>query len=203
MTTMLRRMLVADLLLSIVLGGVMEGLTILLTAPQDAAAGLALNAVRSIVICGGLLLASAALGRRIQAMGVGGLAAGPLGFYAGRFAHDATARLLDLPQATLAGGLEPTTIALIKGLEYGCLGVIIGWLGYHGLSRLPAYVLAGFAVGLAFGGVILALTLNSGSAQANLVVWSVNELVFPVGCAVVIRLSERFARAAMRNIKPY
>jgi hypothetical protein len=62
---------------------------------------------------------------------------------------------------------------------------------------------AGLAVGLIFGGVILALTLRTGSSQANLLVWGVNELVFPVGCAVVIRLSERFARAAMQSVTPY
>jgi hypothetical protein len=59
---------------------------------------------------------------------------------------------------------------------------------------------AGLAVGVVFGGTILALTLGAAPCPvptADLVSRGLNELLFPVGCALVL-----FSAGALGNRMP-
>jgi hypothetical protein len=60
---------------------------------------------------------------------------------------------------------------------------------------MKAHVAAGLAIGIIFGGTIVALTYSMSSetpATADLVTRGVNEVLFPVGCSLVL-----FAAAAL------
>ncbi len=80
-------------------------------------------------------------------------------------------------------------LALIKGIEYGCLGLLVGWIGTRAWGGVLAHVLVGLAVGIVFGGTILALTVGAAPSPvptADLVSQGLNELLFPLGCALVL-----------------
>ncbi len=79
-------------------------------------------------------------------------------------------------------------IALIKAVEYGCLGLAVGWVGTRPWGGVVAHVAVGLAVGLVFGGTTLTLTLLSTPqlAAADILSLGVNELLFPVGCSMVL-----------------
>lgn len=135
---------------------------------------------------------------RVPAMGLLGLFSGPLAFEASRVFHKGTLEALG---ASAGGGadLSPVLIALIKGLEYGCLGLAVGWVGARPWGGLAAHVAVGLAVGLIFGGTIVALTLGltPQPPAADVLSRGLNELLFPVGCSVVLfsagALGERIA----------
>lgn len=77
----------------------------------------------------------------------------------------------------------------MKGVEYGCLGLLLGWVGGRAWGGAAAHVAAGLAVGTVFGGLILGLTFvpDPGAiSAADLLSRGINELLFPVGCSLVL-----------------
>jgi hypothetical protein len=86
-------------------------------------------------------------------------------------------------------GASPLAVAAIKGVEYACLGGLVGWLGLRSWAAIHHHAAAGLAVGIPFGGALLALSASASPeplGMGNVVVWAVNELLFPVGCAVIL-----------------
>ena len=87
--------------------------------------------------------------------------------------------------------LSPFLLALIKGLEYGCLGLALGWVsqrpwgggGPHG-SRVHR--------GSVFGGIVIALLAASAPEVSATILLSrgVTEVLFPVGCSLVLFSAE-------------
>lgn len=108
---------------------------------------------------------------------------GPLAFEVSRVFHKGTLEALGASGGG-GGDLSPLLIALIKGLEYGCLGLAVGWVGLRPWGGLTAHV----AVGSIFGGTIVFLTLGLTPQPPAAAILSrgVNELLFPVGCSVVL-----------------
>ncbi len=76
---------------------------------------------------------------------------------------------------------------LIKGLEYGCLGLAVGWVSQRPWGGAAAHMAVGFVVGSIFGGTIVALLAASSPevSAASLVPRGVTEVLFPVGCSLV------------------
>jgi hypothetical protein len=180
--------------LAILLGLAMEGLLLLLGAGfgeslglRSVVADLVRNVSWSVFVCVGLAVGTTFAKARVPAMGLLGLFSGPLAFEASRVFHKGTLEALG---ASAGGGadLSPLFIALIKGLEYGCLGLAVGWIGTRPWGGLMAHVAVGLVVGLIFGGTVVALTLGSTPQPpaADVVSQGLNELLFPVGCAVVL-----------------
>ena len=80
-------------------------------------------------------------------------------------------------------------LALFKAVEYGCLGALIGWIGQRPWGGALAHAAAGLAVGLFFGGAILALTYWTAPeplSTTDLFSRGMNEVLFPVGCSLVL-----------------
>ncbi|GBD17417.1 hypothetical protein HRbin26_02337 [bacterium HR26] len=77
---------------------------------------------------------------------------------------------------------------MIKGMEYGLLGLAIARIQKWEHGRITHYVVTGFLVGLVFGGFALALILQATEdvGTVDLLTRGVNELMFPVGCSVVV-----------------
>jgi hypothetical protein len=191
--------------LAILLGLAMEGLLLLLGTGfgdllglKPIVAGLVKNVSWSMFVCVGLALGTTLSKIRVPAMGLLGFLAAPLAFEVSRVLHKGTLEAL----AVSGGGsddLSPLLIAVIKGLEYGCLGIALGWLGHRPWGGAIAHVAAGLVVGLVFGGLILLLLLGSSPQPpaADLVSRGMNEVLFPVGCALALfsagALGERVA----------
>jgi hypothetical protein len=123
-------------------------------------------------------------------MGIAGLLAAPLALTVANTIQKGMAAALNLPQAA---GTAALWVLVLKATEYGSLGAALGWIGRRAWAGAPAYAAAGLLVGLLFGGAALTVVAQSAStplSPATLMVKGVNELVFPVGCALVIFAAE-------------
>jgi hypothetical protein len=134
--------------LAILLGLAMEGLLLLLTGGfgevlglRSAVADLVKNVSWSVFVCAGLAVGTTLSKIRVPAMGLLGFLAAPAAFEVSRVFHKGTLEAL----AASGGGddLSPLLVALIKGLEYGCLGVALAWLGRCPWAGAGAHVAAG------------------------------------------------------------
>lgn len=192
--------------LAILLGLAMEGLLLLLGTGfgdllglKPIVAGLVKNVSWSVFVCVGLALGTTLSKIRVPAMGLLGLLAAPLAFEVSRVLHKGTLEALAASGGGGSDDLSPLLIAVIKGLEYGCLGIAVGWLGHRPWGGAVAHVAAGLVVGLVFGGLILLLLLGSSPQPpaADLVSRGMNEVLFPVGCSLALfsagALGERVA----------
>lgn len=192
--------------LAILLGLGMEGLMLLLSTGFGEVLGLrsiiadtVKSVTWSVFVCVGIAVGTTIAKARVPAMGLLGLVSGPLAFQISRVFHKGTLEGLG---ATAAGGADvsPFLIALIKGLEYGSLGLAVGWVGARSWGGLKAHVAVGLAIGLIFGGTIVALTVGSTPQMPTVDVasQSLNEILFPVGCSLVLfsagALGDRIAK---------
>jgi hypothetical protein len=179
--------------LGIALGLVMEGLLLLLSGGfgeipglQPAIADLVKNVSWSVLVCAGLAVGTTLSRAGVPGMGLLGFLSAPFAFEVSRIFHKGTLEAL----AASGGGhdLSPLLVALIKGLEYGCLGILVAWLGRRVWGRAFAHMSAGLAVGLVFGGLIVLLLLGSSPQPpaAELFSRGMNEILFPVGCSLVL-----------------
>jgi hypothetical protein len=87
-------------------------------------------------------------------------------------------------------------IAAVKAVEYGLLGWLLSRMVERGTRGPVPFLLAGAATGLVFGGTITALTWQALAAGGTvpelprIVGVGVNEVLFPIGCALVIFLAQ-------------
>ncbi len=154
--------------------------------PRLQAAGLR----SSVFVCVGLAVGTAiakTAKARAAATGLMGMFSAPLAFEVARIFHKGTLEALGAYSVSSAD-FSPLLIALIKGVEYGCLGLAVGWVGTRPWGGVVAHAAVGLAVGLVFGGTTLTLTLLSTPqlAAADILSLGVNELLFPVGCSMVL-----------------
>ena len=192
--------------LAVALGLAMEALLLLLASGfgevlglKSLVADLVRNVTWAAFVCVGLAVGTTLSKIRVPAMGFFGFLAAPLAFEVSRSVHKGTLEALNLSGAEAAAP-SPVLLALIKGIEYGCLGLLVGWVGARAWGGVLAHALAGLAVGIVFGGVILALTLGAAPGPvpaADVVSRGLNELLFPVGCALVL-----FSAGALGNRIP-
>ncbi len=96
--------------------------------------------------------------------------------------------------------LSLTTLGVIRAIEYGILGWVLAWLVANQESRATRFLLAGAAVGLVFGGSTTMLTFQAAAAKGialaapQIVATAVNEVVFPMGCALVVFIALHVGR---------
>lgn len=180
--------------LAILLGFVMEGLLLLLGTGLGEVFGLdritadlVKNVSWALFVCAGLAVGTTIAKARLPLAGLAGLLSAPLAFEVSRILHKGTLEALSTSGGT-AEGAFPFLIALVKGLEYACLGMLIGWLGSRPWGGALAHAATGLAIGLVFGGAILALTMGATPQPSNtaLISQGVNEVLFPVGCSLVL-----------------
>jgi hypothetical protein len=179
--------------LAVILGLAMEVLLLVLGGAVGEALGLkpfvadlVRNVTWSVFVCAGLAVGTAVVKARAPVMGLLGLVSGPLAFEASRIFHKGTLEAL----AITGGGedLSPLLVAVIKGIEYGCLGLGVGWVSQRRWGGAAAHVAVGLLVGLTFGSVELALAAGATPPPptSDLFVEGVNEVLFPVGCSLVL-----------------
>lgn len=150
----------------------------------------------SLVVCLSLAAGTAAGRRRIPALATAGLIGAPLAFIVARGIRRGSVELLKVMES--GSGPSPWVLAAIKGIEYAFLGAAVGWLGRREETRPLAYAAVGLISGLAFGGANLGVTVGATPTNVSYPVflaWGVNEILFPIGCALVIWNVHRMARA--------
>lgn len=151
----------------------------------------------SALVCSGLALGTIAARHRGVIMGALGLISAPVAWAAAKGVQRGVQWMLGGPLETL--GPLVYQVGAAKTLEYAVLGLILGRLIHTSRSTLPAHAVVGLAIGVVFGGAILWLnhshSVAAGSTMpaARAAAICVNELLFPVGCAVVIYFVARFA----------
>jgi hypothetical protein len=195
--------------LAILLGLIIEVLLLVLGGALGEVLGvrpLVADLVRSIswsvFVCVGLAVGTAVAKARVPLMGILGLLSAPLAFEASRVMHKGTLEALAATGEIASGGSSTLLVALIKGLEYGCLGLALGWVGTRPWGGAAAHAAMGLAIGLVFGSSILGIALVSAPeplATADLVSRGVNEILFPVGCSLVLFSATALGKRAVRQ----
>jgi hypothetical protein len=175
--------------MSILLGLVIEGLLVaarLGAFTLEATAAELVNRVSwSVLVCTGLAIGDAlADASRPLLAGLSGLIATPLAFAVARGLHKGTAEMMQIAQP--ADPISPWLAAGIRGVEYMCLGLAIFWLKKQPRPTALSYVAVGLLIGLVFGGVLMFLNPAVTGSLTSMLVWGVNELIFPVGCTLVL-----------------
>lgn len=181
--------------LAILLGVAMEILLLVLAMGfgdvlglRSLAADLVKSVSWSVIVCAGLAVGTTISRIRLPMMGMLGVLAAPLAFEVSRVFHKGTTQALEISGSDPIAA-SPLVLALLKGLEYGCLGLLIAWVGGHSWGGLKAHIGIGFAVGLTFGGAMTALTYRAAPelfSAADLISRGLNEVLFPIGCALVL-----------------
>ncbi len=178
--------LLLELLLVAAGAGITPGLDL-------SAASILRSATWSFLVCMGVAVGMAIAKGRALIAGMGGLFAAPIAFIAARAVQKATQDLTAGAASAASSPILSTTLypAVVRGVEYLCLGAVLAWLAdeQHHKRGFVAYGVAGFGIGAIFGGLITLL-----APAASLLSWVLNELVFPVGCSLIIFASEALGK---------
>jgi hypothetical protein len=146
----------------------------------------------SVIVCVGLALGATVARARDVVMGLTGLLAAPLAFSVARGMHKGAMEALSVA-TDAAGGPSPFLIASIKGLEYGLLGFALSAVQKQSWGGALAHTVVGLAAGVLFGGAILFFSIEAAAGpipHSALIARAVNEILSPVGCALVIFSAE-------------
>ena len=188
--------------MSVALGVTLQlvALTIILCFGRSAAPGafvadLTQKVTWSVFVCVGLTLGAAAARAMPVPTGLIGLLAAPAAFVIAKTAHKWVQEMLKLAPGA-EGVPAAATLAAIKGLEYAVFGWMLARLVRSERRGLARFALIGAAVGAVFGALLLWMTLAGSAvrpAAVQLTAKAVNELLFPVGCAMVFGVTMRLA----------
>ena len=146
----------------------------------------------SVVVCVGLAVGTTAKKARGSLMGLAGLLAAPLAFMVARSLHNGAKEALTVA-ADAGPGPSLILVAILKGFQYGSFGLALDWVAKRPWGGFSAHLATGLAVGVVFGGAVLALFVQTASQTPPvpaLVSRAANEVLFPVGCALVIYVSK-------------
>ena len=145
----------------------------------------------SVLVCAGVALGRVASKGRLPVAGVTGLLAAPLALTAANILQKSIAEALGA--TGVAGGPTPVWLLLLKAAEYAFLGAALGWIGRRAWAGASAHAAAGLVAGVVFGAAILVLTMQAAPKPlpaGGLVGKGINEVLFPIGCALVVFISE-------------
>jgi hypothetical protein len=145
----------------------------------------------SLLVCVGIALGRVAAKGRVPLEGVTGLLAAPLALTAANTVQKGVAEAVDA--AGVPAGPAPLWVLAIKAAEYGCLGLALAWAGQRAWHSALGHLAVGLMTGVVFGGVFLAVIVQSAPtppSTPSLLARGVNELLFPVGCALVVFIAE-------------
>jgi hypothetical protein len=145
----------------------------------------------SLLVCVGVALGRVAAKGRVPLEGVTGLLAAPVALTAANTVQKGVAEAVNA--AGVPAGPAPLWVLAIKAAEYGCLGLALNWVGRRAWHSALGHLAVGLMVGVVFGGMFLMVVVQSAPtplATPALLARGVNELLFPVGCALVVFIAE-------------
>ena len=149
----------------------------------------------SVMVCIGIATGAAVSKMRLELTGLAGLLSAPIAFTLARSLHKGVSAALGLP-AGGPGGPSPLVLGVIKAVEYGALAVIVAWIVKHGRESALAHAVVGLCLGIVFGGVALAYVYlkTKGMTTPDVLSRGINEVLFPVGCSLVLFASEAMGK---------
>jgi len=145
----------------------------------------------SLLVCVGVALGRVAAKGQVPLEGVTGLLAAPLALTAANTVQKGVAEAVNA--AGVPAGPAPLWVLAIKAAEYACLGLALNWVGRRAWHSALGHLAVGLMIGVVFGGVFLAVVVQSAPtplATPSLLAKGLNELLFPVGCALVVFIAE-------------
>ncbi|MDD5558400.1 hypothetical protein [Candidatus Methylomirabilis sp.] len=185
--------------LAVLLGLTMEAVLVALAAgfgtlkgANPVLADLVQKVSWSTIVCVGLAIGATVKKARGPVMGLAGLFAAPLAFMVARSLHDGAKEALAVA-ADAGPGPSLILIAILKGFQYGSFGLMLDWVAKKPWGGLSAHLATGLAVGVVFGGTMVALFVQAAPQTPPvpvLVSRTANECLFPIGCALVVYISK-------------
>jgi hypothetical protein len=145
----------------------------------------------SLLVCIGVALGRVAAKGRMPLEGVTGLLAAPLALTAANIVQKGVAEAVNA--AGVPTGPAPLWVLAIKAAEYACLGLALNWVGRRAWHSALGHLAVGLLVGVVFGGLFLMVVVQTAPtplATPSLLARGLNELLFPVGCALVVFIAE-------------
>ena len=143
----------------------------------------------SFLLCAGLALGLTVAAENVGLVALAALVAAPV---ASLVSHGLLEAVHSLAFSTSEpAGTSPFLVAVLRGLEYAVLGAVIVGLGVRARLGAHHHALIGLATGLLFGGSLLLLASWPGMPQVDTLIllrWAINEVLFPIGCAVILYL---------------
>lgn len=183
--------------MSIALGFAMEMLILAirsatLTPPHaaDIVLSLAQGVTWSFFVCAGVGLGTTLAKTHTTLGGLIGLLCAPIAMGLAKGTQKVVASALGI-------GAKPAVLSLftlgaLRAVEYGLLGWLLAMLAARQETRTRTFLAAGALVGVVFGGSITGLSVLVAARQqiemgmTEIVALAVNEVLFPIGCALVV-----------------
>lgn len=197
-------------LLSIALGFAVQGavLALILWGGGEARAALAQGAggvAWAALVCTGVAVGTVVSKGRPLLAGIVAAAVAPASLAVAKAGQKVMSGWLGAAQSEAV--LSLGAVSLLRAVEYGLLGWLLGRIVAAGDDRAERFLGSGAAVGLVFGGAVTVLTWRAAwvagapLSDAKLAATVVNEILFPLGCAFVIFLGQQVGRS-LKLIEP-
>ena len=90
----------------------------------------------------------------------------------------------------------PIEMATLRALEYGLLGGLVGWVSRQVWSGFKVHAGLGLLMGLFAAAFVTMRSVSAGANVLTLVVKGLNEVLFPLGCAIVLYAAAALGRRA-------
>ncbi len=194
--------------LSALVGIAMQGLTLgatLLAGGKPTFASAVVGAIAkmswSTVVCIGVAVGLSVPRASYPSAGLWGFVSAQLGFHCARVVQHALGfalgqAVIAQPLRLLIGG------SVIKGAQYAALALALMWLKRRTTAGAFRYVAYGLGLGLPFGSalVFLHVSVTGQRGAAQVLPMVINEVVFPVLCALVIFATTRAQRLVASSV---
>lgn len=151
----------------------------------------------SVLVCLSISCGMVAGKARPRTMSLLGILAAPAAFAIARSVHKSVGSALSVAPGA-ADALSPFLVAAVKAVEYGVFGLVVARLTQRPVISLRSHLLAGLAIGSVAAAVFVALVLRAQPTTGTtaLVGRTIAEVLFPIGCAAVVYVTERAGRLA-------
>lgn len=195
--------------MAILLGLIVEGLILIVAtslgtviAGKPVLADLVQKVSWSVIVCIGLALARGATRlfsttAQTSLVGLAGFLTAPAAFAIARSLHEGIQEALFI-KVFQGGAGSPVLLALIKGIEYGCLGALLVWVGKQIWGKALAHAGIGLIVGVVFGAILIAAMVWGATSPMTLGAMlsrALNEIINPIGCSLTLYSAEILGRA--------
>ncbi len=150
----------------------------------------------STIVCSSISVAMVASKLRDSFVGLAGVLSASVGFKIARAVQKGVGAALSAAPA-VTNSPSPLVLGTIKAVEYGCLAAVLAWMVKRKDRSAAAHVEIGLAMGVFFGGIALGYTYWTNFklfSAADVVSRGLNEILFPVGCSLVLFATEVWSK---------
>jgi hypothetical protein len=150
----------------------------------------------STIVCSSISVAMVASKLRDSFVGLAGMLSASVGFKIARAVQKGVGAALGAAPA-VGNGPSPLVLGTIKAVEYGCLAAVLAWMVKRKDRGAAAHAGIGLAMGVFFGGIALGYTYWTNFklfSAADVVSRGLNEILFPVGCSLVLFATEVWSK---------